>query len=151
MKSTRAVRDDAPLLERERELDAVRDALDRLADGQGSMLLIEGPAGIGKTRLLAAATELGRRQAALVLEARAGQLEREMPFAVARQLLEPPVERADEAERSRLLSGSAALSLIAFGLEDSAEPNAARSTASPRSMASTGCSRTCVTRSRCRS
>ena len=123
MKSTRAVRDDAPLLERERELDAVRDALERLADGQGSLLLIEGPAGIGKTRLLAAATELGRRQAALVLEARAGQLEREMPFAVARQLLEPPVERADEAERSRLLSGSAALARIAFGLEDSAQPS----------------------------
>ena len=123
MKSTRAVRDDAPLLERERELDAVRDALERLADGQGSLLLIEGPAGIGKTRLLAAATELGQRQAALVLEARAGQLEREMPFAVARQLLEPPVERADEAERSRLLSGSAALARIAFGLEDSAQPS----------------------------
>ena len=124
MKSTGDVRDDASLLERERELDVVRNALDRLADGQGSMLLIEGPAGIGKTTLLAAAAELGRRESALVLEARAGQLEREMPFGVARQLLEPSVERAEEPERSRLLSGSAALSLIAFGLNGSAVPNA---------------------------
>ena len=117
MKPMGDARDEARLLERERELDVVRDALDRLGDDQGSMLLIEGPAGIGKTRLLGAAAELGRRQAALVLEARAGQLEREMPFVVARQLLEPPIERADEAERSRLLAGSAALSLIAFGVE----------------------------------
>ena len=88
------------------------------------MLLIEGPAGIGKTRLLAAATELGRPRTVLVLEARAGQLEREMPFVVARQLLEPMIERADGAERSRLLAGSAALSLIAFGLAGSGGPDA---------------------------
>ncbi len=122
MKPIADARDEAPLLERERELDVVRGALDRLVDGQGSMLLIEGPAGIGKTRLLAAAAELGPPRNVLVLAARAGQLEREMPFGVARQLLEPPIETADAAERSRLLSGSAALSLIAFGLEDSAGP-----------------------------
>ncbi len=118
-------RDGASLLERELELDVVRDALDRLADGQGSTLLIEGPAGIGKTRLLAAASELGRSGSGLVLTARAGQLEREMPFVVPRQLFEPMVERADEAERARLLSGSAAMSLIAFGRQDSGGPNAA--------------------------
>ena len=71
-----------------------------------------------------------------------------MPFVVARQLLEPLIERADEAERSRLLSGSAALSLIAFGLGTRAS-RTPRSTRSPRSMASTGCSRTSVTPSRC--
>jgi DNA-binding CsgD family transcriptional regulator len=112
------------LLEREHELDIVQDALDRLADGPGSTLLIEGPAGIGKTRLLAAATELGRQREVVVLAARGGQLEREMPFGVARQLLEPIVEGAGEAERSRLLAGSAALSLIAFGRGDSDGSNA---------------------------
>ena len=49
-----------------------------------------------------------------------------------------------EAERSRLLSGSAGLSLIAFGQAVRAS-RTPRSTRSPRSMASTGCSRTCVT------
>ena len=114
--------ENAPLLERQGELEVVRDALDRLADGQGSMLLIEGPAGIGKTRLLAAATEHARSRGVPVLEARAGQLEREMPFVVPRELFEPLIERADEAERERLLSGSAVLSLIAFGLQDSGGP-----------------------------
>lgn len=124
MKQIADPRHEGLLLERERELEIVQDALDRLADGPGSTLLIEGPAGIGKTRLLAAATELGRQREVLVLAARAGQLEREMPFGVARQLLEPIVEGAGEAERSRLLAGSAALSLIAFGRGDSDGSNA---------------------------
>lgn len=124
MKAIADARVGAPLLERERELDVVGDAFDRLAGGQGgSVLLIEGPAGIGKTRLLAAATELAPPGTVLMLEARAGQLERDMPFVVPRQLLEPTIERADEAERARLLSGSAAMSLIAFGLQESGRPN----------------------------
>ena len=124
MKPVAEAKDEAPLLERERELDVIGALLDRLVEGHGSMLLIEGAAGIGKTRLLAAAAELGRPRTVLVLAARAGQLEREMPFGIARQLLEPPIEHADEAERSRLLSGSAALSLIAFGLEHAGGPQA---------------------------
>ena len=123
MKPMADARTDTRLLEREHELGVVGDALGRLLDGHGSMVLIEGPPGIGKTTLLAAGTELGRPRTTLVLEARAGQLEREMPFGVARQLLEPPIERADAGERSRLLAGSAALSLTAFGLEGSTGPN----------------------------
>jgi DNA-binding CsgD family transcriptional regulator len=110
------------LLERELELGVVRDALDRLVAGHGSMLLVEGAAGIGKTSLLAAARELVGDRDVLVRLARAGQLEREMPFGVARQLLEALIERAGEPHRSRLLSGSAALSLIAFGHTDSDGP-----------------------------
>ncbi len=105
----------ASLLERERELGVLEDARVRLHEGQGSALLIEGAAGIGKTRLLAAATAPAEGTSALVRTARAGELEREVPFGVARQLLEPLIERADDSERSRLLSGSAGLSLIAFG------------------------------------
>ena len=117
-------RDEASLLERERELRVLGDALDRLVAGHGSMLLIEGTAGIGKTRLLREASQLVRDEPIVVRAARAGQLEREMPFGVARQLFEPLVERADEAERSRLLAGSAALSLIAFGRAAPGDPNA---------------------------
>ena len=114
--------DGSPLLEREHELDVVGAALDRLAEGQGSALLIEGPAGIGKTRLLAAATELSWPRTDRVLAGRAGTLERGMPFAVARQLLEPTIEEADEEETSLLLSGSAALALTAFGRSDPSAP-----------------------------
>ena len=88
------------------------------------MVLIEGPAGIGKTSLLAAATDLAAGRSVPVRAARAGQLEREMPFGVARQLLELLVVRAEGAERSRLLAGSAALALTAFGRAEAAGPAA---------------------------
>ena len=132
MKSTRVVRDDAPLLERERELDGVRAALDRLADGQGSMLLIEGPAGIGKTRLLAAAADLGRSEAALVLEARAGQLEREMPFAVARDRKDAVAERRQTSGVAVADAGhrSSTTSLRGWEQQMSALPSAGGSTGS---------------------
>ena len=48
------------LVEREDELHAIDSTLDRLAAGQGGIVLFEGPAGIGKTRLL---DELGHRAA----------------------------------------------------------------------------------------
>ncbi|MEX2458064.1 MAG: AAA family ATPase [Actinomycetota bacterium] len=107
-----------PLLERDRELALFEEALDRLADGVGSLLLVEGPAGIGKTRLLAEATELARNRKFLVRAARGGELEREMPFGVARQLLESVIERASEEERASLLSGSARLALLALSDND---------------------------------
>jgi DNA-binding SARP family transcriptional activator/tetratricopeptide (TPR) repeat protein len=91
----------ADLVERDDELRAVDAAVERLARGEGGVVLFEGPAGIGKTRLLA---ELGGRAAgrhALVLKARGGLLEREFGFGVARQLLEPVVD-------ATLLDGPAA-------------------------------------------
>ncbi len=84
------------------------------------MVLIEGPAGIGKTALLAAAAVLADERGLLVRSARGGQLEREMPFGIARQLFEPVVERASETERSTLLAGSAELALMALGGADPA-------------------------------
>ena len=39
------------LLERERELETLRDGVDRACAGEGTLLLIEGPAGAGKTVL----------------------------------------------------------------------------------------------------
>ncbi|MCA1726842.1 MAG: AAA family ATPase, partial [Actinobacteria bacterium] len=103
------------MLERERELAVVERALDRLAGGAGSLLLIEAPAGIGKTRLLAEAVELARGRGLQVRAARGGELEREMPFGVARQLFQPLIERASERQRARLLSGSARFALAALG------------------------------------
>src|SRR5688572_27590824 len=83
---------DAPppddLLERERELRALGRLLDEAAAGRGGVALIEGPAGIGKSRLLA---ELRERAAGrlTVLSARCGELERDFSFGAVRQLLEP--------------------------------------------------------------
>jgi DNA-binding SARP family transcriptional activator/tetratricopeptide (TPR) repeat protein len=88
------------LVEREHELAAVDDALQRAAGSQGSLVLFEGPAGIGKTRLLEHLRARAEDRGALVLEARAGVLEREFAFGVVRQLF--------EAVPAEVLEGAAA-------------------------------------------
>ena len=54
-------------------------------------MLIEGPPGIGKSRLLAEFRRRAVADGAHVLNARAGELEREFPFGVVRQLFEAVV------------------------------------------------------------
>ena len=46
------------LVERDRELSVLRDAMDAARQGAGRVIVIEGPPGIGKTSLLGAAREL---------------------------------------------------------------------------------------------
>ena len=48
------------LLERESELEALTAAVARAAEGTGRVVLIEGPAGVGKSRLLASARSSAR-------------------------------------------------------------------------------------------
>ena len=83
----------ADLLERTQEVDAIAAALDDVREW-GAMILVEGPAGIGKTRVLAAADELAAERRLRVLRARAAELERGFPLGVVRQLFEPPVRAA---------------------------------------------------------
>ena len=105
------------LLERERELNALGDAVARTREGVGSALLIEAPAGVGKSRLVASARALAREAGLRVLEARGAVLEREFAFGVARQLLEQPVSAATEAQRDVLFAGAAGLSSRLLGQE----------------------------------
>ena len=102
---------DEPLLERQEELARIGAALDRAAAGGGVTLLVEGPAGIGKTRLLDAARTSAAERGFTALAARASALEREFGFGVVRGLLEPVVHAADAAERAVLLHGAARLAV----------------------------------------
>jgi DNA-binding CsgD family transcriptional regulator len=99
----------AALLEREPEVERIRATLQAAGRQTGGTLVIEGAAGIGKSRLLdevrTSAPDLGIS----VLNARATELEQGFPFGVVRQLFERPVLEADAAERDRWLSGAAAL------------------------------------------
>ena len=54
--------------------------------GEGRAVLIEGPAGIGKSALLADARRRAAGNGSLVLAGRGSELEREFPFGVVRQI-----------------------------------------------------------------
>jgi DNA-binding CsgD family transcriptional regulator len=95
------------LVERDGELAVLERLLTDARSGAGSVLLIEGSAGIGKTTLLAAARERAGDSGMRVLHARGTELEREYPLGVARQCLEPAIR--PDADRERLLQGAARL------------------------------------------
>ena len=94
------------LLERGEELRRLQAALARGSAGSGSLMVIEGPAGIGKTALLAAARAGAEASGMQVLTARGAELEREFAFGVVRQLFEPPLAQAGAEELDRVAAGS---------------------------------------------
>ena len=82
------------LRERERELALMRDCLDRACAGDGALLLVEGPAGVGKTELVREARAAAVRAHVRPLEARGSELEQPFAFGIVRQLLEPMIGEA---------------------------------------------------------
>jgi DNA-binding CsgD family transcriptional regulator len=104
----------AVLLEREQELGIVRERLDRARDREGTLILIEGPAGAGKTELVRAGRSAAASSGMVVLEARGSELEQSFAFGVVRQLLEPVVSSASGA----LLAGAAAPAARLFEADD---------------------------------
>jgi DNA-binding CsgD family transcriptional regulator len=112
----KAVRSRGGLLERDGDVAAIEATLERATRGSGSLLLVEGEAGIGKTKLIAAAREAAIARGMVVLSARGGELEQTVAFGVARQLFEARLAGAPEAERRALLAGAAALAGPAIGM-----------------------------------
>ena len=102
------------LFEREKETAAIETVLEAAAAGDGACLVVEGPAGIGKSALLDAARRSARARGMAVLAARADELEADFPYGVVRQLLE---RRA--RDHPELLSGSANLAARALGFTGS--------------------------------
>src|SRR4051812_30490989 len=95
------------LIEREPELEVISAAVRAASMGAGRLLVIEGPAGIGKTRLLMAARESANDADMHVLHARGSELEREFPYGLVRQLFEPAIAGVRDEERQALMSGAA--------------------------------------------
>ncbi|HEY0280246.1 MAG TPA: AAA family ATPase [Solirubrobacterales bacterium] len=108
------------LLERERELAALDEALEKTVAGpRGATMLISGPAGIGKTSLLG---RLGRQAEAKCLRTMAAsgsEIEREFGFGVVRRLFDPLLRSLNPEERAGLFVGPAALAAAIFGLAGS--------------------------------
>jgi DNA-binding CsgD family transcriptional regulator len=105
------------LLERDPELQVIDEALDAARGGAGRPVLVEAPAGLGKSSLLEAARRRAQHGGLEVLAGRGRELERDFPFGVARQLFEGRVHAARGDERRRLLEGSAGLTAELLGLD----------------------------------
>lgn len=114
MSQLSAARAATGLLDRDAQLARLGALLEDGRAGRGGLVVVEGPPGIGKSRLLAAA----RAMAAgfTVLTARAGELERDFPWGVVRQLFESTVLLVESAERAELLAGAAATAAEPLGL-----------------------------------
>jgi len=100
-------------IERDDELAALDAVVAGALAADGAAALVRGPAGIGKSRLLAAGAARAAQAGALVLRARAAELERDFSFALARQLFEPVVVAAGPSERAGLMAGAARLAAVA--------------------------------------
>jgi DNA-binding CsgD family transcriptional regulator len=113
------------LLEREFELRLVGGLLDAASGGAGTVVVVEGVAGIGKSALLAAVGARAQSRGLEVLRARGSEFEAEIAFGVARQLFEPMWRAASAKEREGLLDGIARVGARALGLA-AGEPPADR-------------------------
>ena len=103
------------LLGRERELSAIDALLAAPRAGRGAVALVEGPAGIGKSALLAEATRRAQAMGFGVLRATGAELEREFAFGVARQLFAPMIGSGAMAGDD-LFEGAAAHAAAPLGL-----------------------------------
>jgi DNA-binding CsgD family transcriptional regulator len=111
------------LIERSGEIELVQGLLEAGTAGRGSVCVIEGPAGVGKTALLDTCARRADQLGLRVLSARAGQLEGDLTWSVVRQLFQGVIA-ADEGDRAGLLAGAAGLAAGALGLEPGEEAGA---------------------------
>jgi AAA ATPase domain len=102
-------------LERETEQRALASLVAAATAGSGCFAVVEGAAGIGKSRLLAEARAQAHRAGMRIATARGSELERQFSFGVARQLFEPMLADAAETDRTELLDGAARPAAALFG------------------------------------
>lgn len=108
------------LIERCGALESVDRAIDSAAGGCGSLLMVEGAAGLGKTAVLAAATARARHRGFSVLTAAGRPMESDLPYEVVLQLFERAVSRANPDEG--LLGGHASVAAAIFDRRPGSKP-----------------------------
>ncbi|MBV9312047.1 MAG: AAA family ATPase, partial [Solirubrobacterales bacterium] len=110
------------LLERDAEERLLEQAVSQAAEGHPRLLVVEGPAGIGKTSLLERLRDLGSAVSLAVRWSRGAVLEQTLAWSVVRQLLTQPVLELTPEERRRMAERAAARALAVLGLSDPAGP-----------------------------
>ena len=103
------------LIDRDSELAELSGRLDAVGTGAGGVVVIEGPAGVGKTALLDFACSRASDQDIRVLSGRGSEFEQAYPWGVVRSLFAPALA-ASEGEGGGLLAGAGRLADLALGL-----------------------------------
>jgi hypothetical protein len=101
------------LPEREDELALAKALLKDVRAGRGRTLIIEAPAGLGKSSLLDSVLALAAGEF-LVLRAAGREVEHQLGWGVARSLFEPWLLRLPSEERADLLAGPASSASLLF-------------------------------------
>ncbi|MFJ4578004.1 ATP-binding protein [Streptomyces echinatus] len=117
----------APLWERDAEIATVAQALDVLCADQtsaGSLLVLRGEAGLGKTALLAETRRIAERRGCAVWSARGAETLRSVPFHVVRQLLQPALLSLLPEEAREYLGDWYDIAGPALGIADPQEGSA---------------------------
>ena len=110
------------VLGRDNELALVAGLIQGIA-AAGRVVVVEGPPGIGKTRLLHAAMLLARQGGLEVFLGRGSLIESDFGFGIVRQLFEAPVRRRSAGERRRLFDGAAELAETVLATRPDASPS----------------------------
>jgi DNA-binding CsgD family transcriptional regulator len=108
------------ILGRNHELARIDELLDRAHAGSGGVAVLEGPAGIGKTALLAEATRRADRLGLSVLRGSGARLELAYAFGVVRQLFAGSL--GSRSRSSDLFEGAARLAEGPLGLAAAGTP-----------------------------
>jgi DNA-binding CsgD family transcriptional regulator len=107
------------LIERQAHLDGLAATIDAARRGDGRVVLVEGVAGVGKTRLVEEAKTLAGRAGITVYAARGGELERDFAWGVVRSLLgRSPTQLGDDA-----YAGAARLARPIVALDEDSSPS----------------------------
>jgi len=95
-----------PLVGRERERITLSSYLDKAISGHGNMVLIEGDAGVGKTRLLREFARGAEWRGVQVLWARGQDMAKLPPYGVLRELLRSGLSSLRARQLNQLLDGT---------------------------------------------
>ena len=102
------------LLERDSELSVLQEALKKAQAGSGSLIVLTGAAGLGKSRLLDEVRQIARRERLALLTGAGHDREQDFAFGLALQLLEEPLSGLSSEKRKQMFAGAAGLGAPLF-------------------------------------
>ena len=107
---------DSGILERDEALDSCSAVLDGIHVRPGAIVVIEGPAGIGKSELVARVCAEGAVRGVTPLFARGNQQDQTLAFGGVRTLLGRWVSSHSVRDQQRLFAGAASFARVPLGL-----------------------------------